>query len=189
MLFEGESPELDESWQQEEIIDLKASKVEKGDVEANIEESKNTDSEFADFLLFEEDSNKDNPTTAKEEMTIMQLFGEDFLEEDLDNLKDTASKKINNSQEVSDEEAINDLLELGLDKDNENSSDVELDSLFETVSSSKESENSDNDIDSFEDLNQTGSFERLFGESVEETTEENVKQQKNLMYQILMMLG
>ena len=177
-LFEGESPELDESWQQEEIIDLKASKVEKGDVEANIEESKNTDSEFADFLLFEEDSNKDNPTTAKEEMTIMQLFGEDFLEEDLDNLKDTASKKINNSQEVSDEEAINDLLELGLDKDNENSSDVELDSLFETVSSSKESENSDNDIDSFEDLNQTSSFENLFGESAEETTEENVEQQK-----------
>ena len=177
-LFEGDSPELDESWQQEEIIDLKASKVEKGDVEANIEESKNTDSEFADFLLFEEDSNKDNPTTAKEEMTIMQLFGEDFLESDLDNLKDTASKKINNSQEVSDEEAINDLLELGLDKDNENSSDVELDSLFETVSSSKESENSDNDIDSFEDLNQTSSFENLFGESAEETTEENVEQQK-----------
>ena len=177
-LFEGESSELDESWQQEEIIDLKASKVEKGDVEANIEESKNTDSEFADFLLFEEDSNKDNPTTAKEEMTIMQLFGEDFLEEDLDNLKDTASKKINNSQEVSDEEAINDLLELGLDKDNENSSDVELDSLFQTISSSKESDNSDNDIDSFEDLNQTSSFENLFGESAEETTEENVEQQK-----------
>ncbi|BAY85778.1 multi-sensor signal transduction histidine kinase [Calothrix parasitica NIES-267] len=177
-LFEGESPELDESWQQEEIIDSQASKVEKGDVEANIEKSKNTDSEFADFLVFEEDSNKDNPTAAKEEMTIMQLFGEDFVEEDLDNLKDTASKQINNSQKVSDEEEINDLLELGLDQDNDNSSDVELDSLFETVSSSDESDNLDNHIDSFEDLNQTGSFENLFGESLEETTEENAEQQK-----------
>ena len=188
-LFEGESPDLDESWQQEEIIDLKAGKVEKADVEANIEKSKNTDSEFADFLLSDEDSNKDNPATAKEEMTIMQLFGEDFLESDLDNLKDTASKPFNDLQSASDEEAINDLLELDLDNENDNSGEIELDSLFETVSSSKESENSDNDIDSFEDLNQTGSFERLFGESVEETTEENVKQQKNLMYQILMMLG
>ncbi|MEL6460642.1 MAG: Hpt domain-containing protein, partial [Cyanobacteria bacterium J06621_15] len=182
-LFEGDSPELDESWQQEEIIDLKASKLEKNDVEANIEKSKNTDSEFADFLISEDDSNKASPTAAKEEMTIMQLFGEDFLESDLDNLKDTASKAFNNSQEVSDEEAINDLLELGLDNDNnsnDDSADVELDSLFENASNNNESNNSDSDDDigNFEDLNQTGSFENLFGEPVEETAEDNPKQQK-----------
>ncbi|MEO1560127.1 MAG: Hpt domain-containing protein, partial [Cyanobacteria bacterium J06632_19] len=35
-LFEGESPEFDENWQQEEILDLKANKADKNDVEANI---------------------------------------------------------------------------------------------------------------------------------------------------------
>ncbi|MEM6402272.1 MAG: Hpt domain-containing protein, partial [Cyanobacteria bacterium P01_D01_bin.116] len=178
-LFEGESPELDESWQQEEIINLKADKVEKSDVEANTEKSKNTDSEFEDFFLFEEGSNKENPTTAKEEMTIMQLFGEDFLEEDLD-LKDTASKQFNNLEEVSDEEATNDLLELGLDDDDNNSAEIELDSLFKTVSSSEESHNnSENYTGNFEDLNQTGSFEHLFDESAEDTAEENAKEQEN----------
>ncbi len=171
-LFEGESPELDASWQQEEILDLKANKPQKNDVEANIENSKNTDSEFEYFLLFEEESNQNDETTVKEEMTIMQLFGEDFS--DLENLKDTASNKLN-TPEVSDEEAINDLLELGVDDDNKNSGEVELDTLFGEAS---ENEQSDRYIAGFEDLNQTGSFELLFGESSEDEEKENVEQQE-----------
>ncbi len=174
-LFEGESPELDQSWQQEEILDLKASKPEKNDVEANIEKSKTTDSDFEDFLLFEEESNENDQTVVKEEMTIMQLFGEDFSESDLENLKDTASNKFNNSQEDSDEEEINDLLELGVDEDN-NSGEVELDSLFGETD--KENDQSNNYIGGFEDLNQTGSFELLFGESTEDKEEENALQDK-----------
>ncbi|MCJ8280934.1 MAG: Hpt domain-containing protein, partial [Rivularia sp. ALOHA_DT_140] len=171
-LFEGESPELDESWQQEEIIDAKVDKVEKEDVEDNIEKSKTTDSELADFLLFEEDNKKDEQAAVKEEMTIMQLFGEDFVEEDLENLKDTASDRFNSSQEVSDEKAINDLLELDLDVDNDNSGEVELDSLFDTISSSEQSDNNSD--------NYTGSFERLFEEVAEGREEENLEQQAQL---------
>ncbi len=169
-LFEGESPELDASWQQEEILNSKANKPQKNDVEANIEKSKTTDSEFEDFLLFEEESNQNDQTSVKEEMTIMQLFGEDFSESDLENLKDTASNKFN-TPEVSDENEINDLLEIGLD--NNNSDEIELDSLFSDV---REDEQVNNNA-SFEDLNQTGSFELLFGESSEDEEKENPEQE------------
>ncbi len=171
-LFEGESSELDQSWQQEEILDSKASKPENNDVEANIEKSKTTDSEFEDFLSFEEENNQNDQTVVKEEMTIMQLFGEDFS--DLENLKDTASNNFNNSQEDSDEE-INDLLELGVDEE-KNSGEVELDSLFSETD--QENEQSNNYLGGFEDLNQTGSFELLFGESTEDKEEENAQQDK-----------
>ncbi len=165
-LFEGESPELDATWQQEEVLDLKAANAEKGDVEANIEKSLETDREFEDFLSFEEETNKDDPTIAKEEMTIVQLFGEDFLESDLENLKDTHGKNFN---EQSDEE-INDLLELGFDGDERNYAEDELNSLFGETDSSKE--RSDNYSDGFDDLNQTFSFENLFAEAAEDTVED-----------------
>ncbi|MGB3654237.1 MAG: response regulator [Rivularia sp. (in: cyanobacteria)] len=145
-LFEGESPELDATWQQEEVLNLKSTKAEQGDVEANIEKSLDTDREFEDFLLFEEETNKDDPTIAKEEMTIMQLFGEDFSESDLENLKDTHG----NLNEQSDED--------------------ELNSLFGETASSKEQ--SDNYTDGFDDLNQTGSFDNLFAEAAEDTVED-----------------
>ncbi len=170
-LFEGESSELDVSWQQEEILDLKGNKSEKNDVEANIEKSKSTDSEFEDFLLFEEESNQNSETSVKEEMTIMQLFGEDFSESDLENLKDTASNNFNTPR-VSNEEAINDLLELNVDDDNKNSGEVELDSLF---GDARENEQSDRGIAAFEDLNQTASFEHLFGTSSEEEEKESAE--------------
>ncbi len=157
-LFEGESPEFDENWQQEEIIELEVDKPEKNKIEAYIENHKDTDSEFEDFLLFEEESNKDEQTTVKEEMTIMQLFGDDFLEEDLEQLKDTASKDFNGNdlfddddlQQVSDEEAIKDLLELSFDEDNGNISENELNSLLSENTPKLES--SVNHISSFEDL-------------------------------------
>ncbi len=176
-LFEGESSQLDTSWQQEEILNLKADKPKENDVEANIEKSKTTDSEFEDFLLFEEENNENDSNVVKEEMTIMQLFGEDFSESDLENLKDTASNKLNNSQEVSDEEEINDLLELGVDDENNSLGEVELDSLFGDAA---EKDQVDNYIAGFEDLNQTGSFEHLFGESSEEEEKQNAGQQDKL---------
>ncbi len=171
-LFEGESPELDATWQQEEILDLKAANAEKEDVEANIEKSLDTDREFEDFLLSEEESNKDDPTTAKEEMTIMQLFGEDFLESDLENLKDTHGKNFNDLQQ-SDEE-INDLLELSFDGDDRNYAEDELNSLFGETDSTKE--RSDNYTGGFDDLNQTSSFENLFAEAAEDTVEDAARE-------------
>ncbi|MEM9923978.1 MAG: Hpt domain-containing protein, partial [Cyanobacteria bacterium P01_D01_bin.50] len=157
-LFEGESPELDETWQREEIIDLEVDNTEKSNIDANIENSKETDSEFEDFLLFEEENNKDNQTTVKEEMTIMQLFGEDFSEEDLENLKDTGSTDFNsndlfaddNLQQVSNVEVIDDLLELSFENDNQNTSEDELNSLLSE--NRTEQEESENHIVSFDDL-------------------------------------
>ncbi|MGF1675477.1 MAG: Hpt domain-containing protein, partial [Rivularia sp. (in: cyanobacteria)] len=135
-LFEGESSELDENWQQEKIIDAKADKSRKGDrdVEANIDQAKDTDSEFADFLSFEQESSPDNPTTAKEEMTIVQLFGEDFSELDLEDFKNTGSKEFAGDDLFANdgEQEINDLLELSFDNNNDyNTGEDELNLLFD----------------------------------------------------------
>ena len=157
-LFEGESPELDETWQREEIIDLKDDNAEKDNIDANIEKTKDTDSEFEDFLLFEEVNNKDDQTTVKEELTIMQLFGEDFSEEDLENSNDTANTDFNgndlfaddNLQQVSNVEVVDDLLELSFEGDNQNSNEDELNSLLSE--NTTELEQSENHTVSFDDL-------------------------------------
>ncbi len=121
-LFEGESSELDESWQQEEILDATDKSQ---DVEANIDRAKDTDSDFKDFLSFEQNF-PDESTIAKEEMTVMQLFGEDFS--DLENFKDTGSKF------SGDELFTNDDLQLVDDSDREisdrNTNEDELNLLF-----------------------------------------------------------
>ncbi|MEO1374081.1 MAG: Hpt domain-containing protein, partial [Cyanobacteria bacterium J06635_10] len=164
-LFEGESPELDETWQQEEIIELKVDTAEKDNIEANIENSKETDSELKDFLSFEEESHKDDQTTVKEEMTIVQLFGEDFSEEDLENLKDTASTDFNgndlfaddNLQQVSNVEFVNDLLELSFEGDDGNTSEDELNSLL-----------SENRTELEQSENHTVNFDDLFAETADD---------------------
>ncbi|MBF2015255.1 MAG: response regulator [Rivularia sp. T60_A2020_040] len=152
-LFAGESSELDENWQQEKIIDQKIEKSQKrdGDVEANIDQAKDTDSEFADFLSFEQESSQDNPTTAKEEMTIVQLFGEDFSELDLEDFKNTGSKEFAGDDLFANdgEQEINDLLELSFDDNNDyNTGEDELDSLFDQpVSHSQQSTEKTLDFD------------------------------------------
>lgn len=143
-LFGAESSELDENWQQEQIIDAKADKSRKRDrdVEANIDQAKDTDSEFADFLSVEQEVSQDDSTTAKEEMTIMQLFGEDFPE--LENFQETGSKEFDGEQE------INDLLELSFDENNPHTDEDELNSLFDQ--NIAYSEQSSEDTVDFDDL-------------------------------------
>ncbi|MEB3217072.1 MAG: response regulator [Nostocales cyanobacterium 94392] len=143
-LFGGESSELDENWQQEQIIHTKPDKSRKrdGDVEANIDQAKDTDSEFADFLSLEQKVSQDESTTAKEEMTIMQLFGEDFPE--LENFQDTGSKEFDDEQEVKD------LLELSFDDNHLYTDENELNSLFDE--NTAYSEQSAEDTVDFEDL-------------------------------------
>jgi len=143
-LFGAESSELDENWQQEQIIDAKADKSRKRDrdVEANIDQAKDTDSEFADFLSVEQEVSQDDSTTAKEEMTIMQLFGEDFPE--LENFQETGSKEFDGEQE------INDLLELSFDENNLHTDEDELNSLFDQ--NIAYSEQSSEDTVDFDDL-------------------------------------
>ncbi|NJO57010.1 MAG: response regulator [Richelia sp. RM2_1_2] len=171
-LFAGESSELDENWQQEKIIAQKVEKSQKRDrdIEANIDQAKDTDSEFADFLSFEQESSQDNPTTAKEEMTIVQLFGEDFSELDLEDFKNTGSKEFAGDDLFANdgEQEINDLLELSFDDNNDyNTGEDELDSLFDQpVSHSQQS------------TEQTVDFDDLFTETAVDEVPEITSQEE-----------
>ncbi len=83
-LFEGETPELDETWQQEEILDI--NNVSQLGIELNKSDSDQADSDLADFLSFDEDTSSHEPQkniTKTEDLNL--LFGQDFL--DKENLK------------------------------------------------------------------------------------------------------
>ncbi len=80
-LFEGETPELDETWQQEEILDINA--ANKLGIDTNTSNTEDADSDLADLLSFDEPSSID-----ESKQTIIQtedfsiLFGENFLEKE-----------------------------------------------------------------------------------------------------------
>ncbi|MBW4611827.1 MAG: response regulator [Desmonostoc vinosum HA7617-LM4] len=108
-LFEGETPDLDETWQQEEILDIIA--VEESDIDANSNETEDTESDLSDLLLVDEKIiHQQRPTTTKTTEDLSLLFGDNFLEKDhLEpqpisttslNLNDINSSE--NTQEISD---------------------------------------------------------------------------------------
>ncbi|AFZ27576.1 chemotaxis protein histidine kinase-like protein [Cylindrospermum stagnale PCC 7417] len=77
-LFEGDSPELDETWHQEEILDtIAANQLGMGDSDI-----KDDDKDLADFLSFDDDTSNDHrqtTTSSTEELNL--LFGdESFLD-------------------------------------------------------------------------------------------------------------
>ncbi|MDZ8052624.1 MAG: response regulator [Aulosira sp. ZfuVER01] len=80
-LFEGETPELDETWQQEEILDITA--ASKLGIDITISETEDTDSDLADLLSFDEDVSSDvsQQTTIQTE-DFNSLFGDNFLEKE-----------------------------------------------------------------------------------------------------------
>ncbi|MBR8838666.1 MAG: response regulator [Stigonema ocellatum SAG 48.90 = DSM 106950] len=85
-LFEGETPDLDGTWEQVEILDISAA----NDSEIDLSNS-DTDSVF-EFLLKENISSHPSQTTTKEEdFTLEQLFGDDFLKEENLEPQDKAS--------------------------------------------------------------------------------------------------
>jgi chemotaxis protein histidine kinase CheA/CheY-like chemotaxis protein len=81
-LFEGETTDLDETWEQVEILDLAT-----GDqlaVGLSNSDTEDTDNQFH-FLLEEKIINKPNSTIAKEEeLTLVQLFGDELIEENIE---------------------------------------------------------------------------------------------------------
>ncbi len=85
-LFEGETSELDGTWEQVEILDI--SSIEKIRIDLKSSKDEDADSEFK--FLFE---GQQSQITAKEEATIMQLFGEELLEEE----KETQNRENNPS--------------------------------------------------------------------------------------------
>ncbi|MCX7593572.1 MAG: Hpt domain-containing protein, partial [Fischerella sp.] len=81
-LFESETPDFNESWDIEEEILEPAPTTNEIAVENNDSETKDVSNDFAELLSLEgETSVNDSQTTiAKEELTLVQLFGDDFLE-------------------------------------------------------------------------------------------------------------
>jgi len=80
-LFEGETPELDETWQQEEILDITA--VSDLGIDVTDVTTEDNDSELADFLSLDDDTSSNeqavNSTTTED---LGLLFGENFLEKE-----------------------------------------------------------------------------------------------------------
>ncbi|BAY11713.1 hybrid sensor histidine kinase/response regulator [Calothrix sp. NIES-2098] len=80
-LFEGETPELDETWQQEEILDITA--ANKLGIDITSSDPEDTDSDLADLLSFDEDiSNDDSQKTTIQTEDFSSLFGDNFLEKE-----------------------------------------------------------------------------------------------------------
>ncbi|MBF2007832.1 MAG: response regulator [Chlorogloeopsis fritschii C42_A2020_084] len=97
-LFERETPDLHENWDiEEEILESEPSSSE---IELTIDNAETEDisNDFAELLsLDRETSIKDSQfKTAKEDLTLIQLFGDDFLEEE--NLKQQNQQIIDNTQ-------------------------------------------------------------------------------------------
>ncbi|MEH2049610.1 hybrid sensor histidine kinase/response regulator [Nostoc sp.] len=80
-LFEGETPELDESWHQEETLDIVA--TDDFGIDFSSTDAEAADGDLSDLLSFDEDtSNTQQPatTTAAEDLSL--LFGDNFLEKE-----------------------------------------------------------------------------------------------------------
>ncbi|WP_193199570.1 response regulator [Nostoc sp. MG11] len=82
-LFEGETPDLDETWQQEEILEIVATDKLGIDFSHNDIENEDADSDLSDLLSFDEDpSNEQHLTITTETEDLSLLFGDNFLDKE-----------------------------------------------------------------------------------------------------------
>ncbi|MEH2082998.1 MAG: response regulator [Nostoc sp.] len=80
-LFDGETPELDESWHQEETLDIVA--IDDFGIDLSSTEAEEAHNDLSDLLSFNEDiSNALHPTTTATTEDLSLLFGDHFLEKD-----------------------------------------------------------------------------------------------------------
>ncbi|MDJ0796083.1 MAG: response regulator [Calothrix sp. MO_167.B12] len=93
-LFADENPELDDNWQQENVLDINLD-AEQIQVDTNNNKEEN-DLDLADFLSLEvsKNHNINLPKKAPEDLTLVQLFGDDLLEDNhqVPGKKDNSSK-------------------------------------------------------------------------------------------------
>ncbi|WP_138498975.1 response regulator [Nostoc sp. PA-18-2419] len=78
-LFEGETPDLDENWQQEETLDITVT----NELGIDFSSSETNDSDLSDLLSFDEDTDNEQQTTITantEDLSL--LFGENFIEKE-----------------------------------------------------------------------------------------------------------
>ncbi len=89
-LFEGETPDLDGTWEQVENLDISA--ANKSEINRSNSARCDTNSEFQ--FLFEEDISSHpriQKTAKEEEFTLVQLFGDEFLESENLETENTAT--------------------------------------------------------------------------------------------------
>ncbi|MBE8965202.1 response regulator [Nostocales cyanobacterium LEGE 12452] len=80
-LFDGETPELDESWHQEETLDIVT--TDDFGIDLSSTEAEDAHNDLSDLLSFNEDiSNALHPTTTDTTEDLSLLFGDHFLEKD-----------------------------------------------------------------------------------------------------------
>ncbi|MEA5515860.1 two-component hybrid sensor and regulator, partial [Nodularia sp. UHCC 0506] len=138
-LFEGDTPELDNTWQQEENLDINVTSELGIDVsDSNVDDY---DSDLADFLFFDEDKSDNDlhiSLTTTEELN--QLFGKNFAESEQPNRPTSAavSREAEMSvADINDNDLMDELL-TSISEDNELVSSGELTQL-ETISSHQKS--------------------------------------------------
>jgi chemotaxis protein histidine kinase CheA/CheY-like chemotaxis protein len=87
--FEGETPDLDETWQKIEMLD----DTSHGELEIDVtNDTEDGDNDFADLLSFEKEGSTDHRqinTTATEDLTLLQLF-DDKLPKQASTFSETA---------------------------------------------------------------------------------------------------
>jgi chemosensory pili system protein ChpA (sensor histidine kinase/response regulator) len=80
-LFEGDTPELDESWHQEETLDTVA--TDNFGIDFSSTDAEDAHSDLSDFLSFDEDtSNEQHLTNTAMTEDLSLLFGDNFLEKE-----------------------------------------------------------------------------------------------------------
>ncbi|MBN3921681.1 response regulator [Nostoc sp. NMS4] len=80
-LFDGETPELDESWHQEETLDIVT--TDDFGIDLSSTEAEDAHNDLSDLLSFNEDINNAlHPTTTAKTEDLSLLFGDHFLEKD-----------------------------------------------------------------------------------------------------------
>lgn len=80
-LFDGDTPELDESWHQQETLDIVA--TDDFGIDFSSTDSEDANSDLSDFLSFDEGtSNEQHPTTTATTEDLSLLFGDNFLEKE-----------------------------------------------------------------------------------------------------------
>jgi chemosensory pili system protein ChpA (sensor histidine kinase/response regulator) len=109
-LFEGETPELDENWQQEQVVDSTPEKLTDSVSEST---SEAYERDYTDlFLIDDEFANDPSKITniGTSDLTILQLFGDDFIDEESD--QHTSTTNITEIYDTETQEHIEEVTDL-----------------------------------------------------------------------------
>ncbi|MEH2416757.1 Hpt domain-containing protein, partial [Nostoc sp.] len=144
-LFEGGTPELDETWHQEETLNIVA--IDDFGIDFSSTDAEDVQSDLFDLLSFDEGiSNKQQPTTTAATEDLSLLFGDNFLEKE--------NSEPENQQTSATTLELSDINELGINLD---SSLENLQEFIDITSDTNQSpgeivQNSVNKNDVVEDL-------------------------------------